>query len=250
LCIQELLLSLYNDTNKFDERILPLLEPTNKTKFLLEIIRLSLNAKPLSRELTNIRLKVSRHAPEKWQQNTFNANEQIQNNNDLSQTELSLLQRFSTRIGKDSIFKAQPSNQYLTENAGVWVPISNNPDLIKENILPLDLKYLQEKKHFSAVADLVLRPRSKTNEVLVQLSNEKPSAINYKKRWYKIISITNPEYLSCQWWTNAVAKDYYKVLLTPLNNHLNISNNINQTILMLLTFDKLKNKWDIEGIYD
>ncbi len=260
LCAQEIILSLYNDTNKFDERILPLMQSTNDAKFLLEIIRLSINAKPLTREPTSIKLIISRFTPEKWEQSILDKDEHSTRptSNKLTQTELSLLQRFSTRLGKNTIFKAQASNQYLSENAGVWIPMtedSNNS--LKENLLPLDLKYLQEKGHHPIASDLVLRPTLPAAEVLVHLNNEKPAAINYKRRWYKVKSITNPEYLSCQWWSNAVAKDYYKIFVEPLagttstmQNDIHSHNINNQTFLMLLTYDKLKNNWRIEGIYD
>ncbi len=107
---------------------------------------------------------------------------------------------------------------------------------------------MQEKGHQPVACDLVLRPTLPAPEVLVQLSDKKPTAINYKKRWYKIKSITNPEYLSCQWWDKAVAKDYYKILVEPLIS--TTTSIIHETFLMLLTHDKIKNNWRIEGIYD
>lgn len=261
LCAQEITLSLYNNTNKFDERILPLIQATNNTKFLLEIVRLSLNTKPLIRELTSLKLKISRHNIEQWEQNTVNQNNlSIQSNNKSKQKELSLLQRFSVRYDKNTLFKAQASNQYLNENAGVWIPITNNINYsVKDSLLPLDLKYLQNKGYHSVPVDLILRPTLPETKVLVQLNNEKPTAINYKKRWYKIKSITNSEYLSCQWWDKTSAKYYYKVLVESLANttdSITINNNIathntnNQSLLMLLVYDKLKNSWHIEGIYD
>jgi len=252
LLAQELIVSLYHETQKFDERTLPLMQPTNESKFLLEIIRLSLNAKPLTRELTSIKLAISRFTNEKWEQTNLdklenNSKDTVSEsaNTKLKQAELLLLQRFAARLGKSKIFKAQASDQYLSENAGVWVPIANDSinNSIKANILPLDLNYLQEKGHRNMLSDLVLRPTLPAPEVLVQLSNAKPAAVNYRKRWYKIKCITTPEYLSSQWWSNAISKDYYKILVEPVNAG-------QQTLLMLLTHDKLRNNWHVEGIYD
>ena len=53
---QELTVSLYHENIKFDERILELIRPSSESKFLLEIIRLSLNAKPIDKELTSFSL--------------------------------------------------------------------------------------------------------------------------------------------------------------------------------------------------
>ncbi len=77
LYAQELILSLYNDTNKFDERTLALIQPTIEAKFLLEIIRLSLNAKPLTRELTSIKLIISRVSPRIWEQTSISRDEHL-----------------------------------------------------------------------------------------------------------------------------------------------------------------------------
>ena len=65
---EELLVSFFNDNDKFDERPLKLLRPSSNTKFLLEIAKLSLEAKPLAREYTGLQIKVVEAISENWQQ--------------------------------------------------------------------------------------------------------------------------------------------------------------------------------------
>ncbi len=217
---QELVLSLYHETNKFDERVLELIRPTHEAKFLLEVIRLSLAAKAPERELTGIGLSVSRFTQEQWKQTNFDKlatnNTSADKNtasNKLTTAELLLLQRFAARLGKNKIFTAKANDQYISENAGVWIPVAS--ESAQQNILPVDVAYTKHKVKEQMIADLVLRPTMPPPQVLVQLKDSRPAAINYKKRWYKIKSISEPEYLSCQWWSKATAKYYYKILVAP-----------------------------------
>lgn len=259
LLVQELVLSLYHETKKFDERTLELIRPTHEAKFLLEVIRLSLAAKTLERELTGIKLRVSRFTQEEWKQTNLDklptakvpASKNIKNesttSNKLTTAELLLLQRFNARLGKNKIFTAKSNDQYISENAGVWIPVTDQS--IQQNILPMDMAYLKNKAQEQMIADLILRPTLPPPAVLVQLKDAKPAAINYKKRWYKIKSVSEPEYLSCQWWSKAIAKDYYKILVAPADLDP-IKQNNQSLLLMLLTYDRLKNNWCIEGVYD
>ncbi len=68
LWAEELVLSLYNEDDKFDERTLKLIRPSNQSKFLLEVVKLSLEANPLSREFTRARLGISRFSLEVYKQ--------------------------------------------------------------------------------------------------------------------------------------------------------------------------------------
>ncbi|HEY9713927.1 MAG TPA: hypothetical protein V6C72_10680, partial [Chroococcales cyanobacterium] len=67
-CAEEILLSFYNDDELFDERPIRLSRPSNQSKFLLELLRLSLEAQPLKRQFTGIKLYISRFCEESWQQ--------------------------------------------------------------------------------------------------------------------------------------------------------------------------------------
>jgi nucleotidyltransferase/DNA polymerase involved in DNA repair len=68
LWAEELVLSLYNEDDNFDERILKLIRPSHQAKFLLEVVKLSLEANPLAREFTRAKLCVSRFSPEVYKQ--------------------------------------------------------------------------------------------------------------------------------------------------------------------------------------
>jgi hypothetical protein len=250
---QELVLSLYHESNKFDERTLELIRPNYDSKFLLEIIRLSLTAGSLTQELTAIKLCVSKYTREEWGQTALELDSEFRRGQcnrpmgglhpPLQNPELLLLQRFAARWGKDKIFTAKAVDQYVSENAGVWISvgvdcIDPRADTISP-YTPPDTNYINSKIK-DAAADLVLRPIIPSARVLVKLEETKPTALNYKKCWYKIKSITEPEYLSCQWWNQSTAKYYYKVLVE--NNQ--------QLLLMLLVYDQLKNTWCVEGLYD
>lgn len=63
---EELQIAFFNDNDKFDDRPIQLLRPSNNAKFLLEVIKLSLEARPISREVTAIELKVTRFCKESW----------------------------------------------------------------------------------------------------------------------------------------------------------------------------------------
>lgn len=337
---QEIILSLYHDNNKFDERILQLIRPSHEAKFLLEVIRLSLAAKPLECELTGISLGVSRFTPEQWSQvnlaalptqkqiikqintqtnnqlslakiladhqqileetiqkrqiadqarhtpvdtvslnsshtinskvahNNLTNNKITNDNNKLTSAQLLLLQRFAIRLGKNKIFTAMASDQYISEDAGVWMPVVDNVGarvnapvrsddlqvvaarLAEPSVLPLDMAYIKTKSCQAIPPDLVLKQTQPPYQVLVQIKDSKPTAINYKKRWYKIKSITQPEYLSPQWWDKSIAKYYYKVLVELANAAAWTATSNQQLLLMLLVYDKLKNNWCVEGLYD
>lgn len=69
LLAEELLVSFFSDSDKFDERVMRLLRPSNNTKFLLEVIKLSLEAQPLKREYTGVNVKVTASCHETFGQN-------------------------------------------------------------------------------------------------------------------------------------------------------------------------------------
>jgi nucleotidyltransferase/DNA polymerase involved in DNA repair len=69
LLADQLTVSFFNDIDKFDERPLRLMRPSSNSKFLLEIIRLSLEASPLSRQYTGLHIQIKQCRPENWQQN-------------------------------------------------------------------------------------------------------------------------------------------------------------------------------------
>lgn len=130
LCVEEMLVSFYNDDDLFDERPLRLIRPSNTTRFLLDVLRLSLEARPLQREFTGLRIVVSRFCNETWQQVRLNGvtEDDVQQARELllhSDSSMILLQKFYTRFGEHMLVKATANDQYPAESAGLWQPVTN-----------------------------------------------------------------------------------------------------------------------------
>lgn len=68
LLAEELYIEFFNGDEKFNQRPIKLLRPSSHPKFLLEVIKLSLEALPVQREVTGICLSVSRFCHESWEQ--------------------------------------------------------------------------------------------------------------------------------------------------------------------------------------
>jgi hypothetical protein len=131
----ELTLSFFSDEEKFDERPIRLINSSNQTKFLLEVLRLSLESQPLLREYTGVEISVSRHSRELWHQPSLKdvSNSQI----DSSPESLSLLlQRFITRLGSDALVKPIANDQYLMEAAGFWQPVIQRQKSVEDFLQP------------------------------------------------------------------------------------------------------------------
>lgn len=131
LCVEEMLVSFYNDNDLFDERPVRLIRPSNTTKFLLDVLRLSLEARPLHREFTGIRIVVSRFCNETWQQIKINglAQDDAEQARELllnSDSSMILLQKFYTRFGEHMLVKAIANDQYLPDSAGLWQPVAGS----------------------------------------------------------------------------------------------------------------------------
>lgn len=283
LWAEELLLALYNEDDKFNERLLPLIRPSNQSQFLLQVIKLSLEATPLAREFTRIKLTISRFSKELWQQSFIDTGldqnklapkssptksnkdtlsppvETITNATDekLPSSLLTLLQRFLTSIGGNSITKAIASDQYTADNAGIWLPVTQQS--ASDSVIPINSHYANRTIHGSTPLDWVLRTHP--SQVFVELKDNIPSAINYQRQWYRIKCVTRPEYLSVLWWDKPSAKDHYRVLAEPTSTKdassrvrdmsgLQNMHGVPPAYLMLLTHDKQTDVWHIEGFLD
>jgi hypothetical protein len=246
LCAEELLVSFYNEDDKFDERELRLIRSSNHTKFLLEVIRLALEANPLDREFTKIKLSVSRFAKEGWEQNRIAspALSMLGDERKLSTPLIMLLQRFMTRVGDNKAVKPVASDHYSLEDAGAWVPVAKNSHT--DAVIPIDLDYLNNSAGRQLVSDLVLKKCSPAPQVIVELNNATPLAINHDRQWYRIKHITTPELLSGNWWERDSSRSYYKVFAEPTQREAHK----HAPLFMLLAHDHLQNNWFIEGFFD
>ncbi len=246
LVAEELLLAFYNDNDKFDERPVKLLRPSGNGKFLLEVLRLSLEAKPLIREYTGLTLAVSQFTNALWEQEEIDEIAgQKKQDDDLSPALLLMLQRFNTRLGENVVVRPLANDQHMPEHAGIWIPVLDEAK--QHPVLPLSNNYLKVYSNTKGnAANLVLKQHKDPVPVLVKLNGLLPGAIAYQGQWYRINQITIPDRLSGLWWEKAVYKSYYMAEAEPQQHKdAGIS-------LMLLTEhnNQGKSSWFIEGYYD
>lgn len=248
LWAEELHLSFYNEDERFNERSLKLIRPSNHPQFLLQVIRLSLEADPLEREFTKMKLRVSRFSKEMWEQPPLETNEFKSHTPAKPPTSLLLLlQRFLTSIGNNSIVKAVASDHYTFDTNATWVPVTQTS--YSNAIIPIDMGYASQPTNGLIPSDMVLKRHPV--QVLVELQDNLPSAINYQRQWYRIKCLTRPEYFSVLWWDKLSAKDYYRVLAEPTGiKQAHEHGESSLVYLMLLTHNKQNGAWYIEGFFD
>lgn len=266
----ELSIAFFNDDEKFDERPIKLLRPSSHPKFLLEVLKLSLESTPLQREFTAVSLMVSRYSKENWEQtgieNVGEDKESLPPENApiLAGTPMSLtlmMQRFLTRLGDDAVVRSVPNDHYLPEKAGTWMPIANQSPV--SQVLPVNINYINAHTGPSGlVCGLVLKKSHVPAPVLVDFQGDLPSAITYHGRWHRVKEITQPEKLSGLWWENPVRKSYYVALIEPIEDKVvglrSRAQANNQTVvapppstyLVLLVHDHDENIWSLEGFFD
>jgi hypothetical protein len=163
---------------------------------------------------------------------------------------LLLLQRFLTKFGEHKAVKPIASDHYDMNSAGAWVPVVKNN--YSDAVIPVDFAYLQNAVGSHLMPDLVLRKCQPKAQVMVELKDAVPSAINHNRTWYRVKEVTVPEYLSSNWWENKSAKAYYKVLAEPSSrgSGATVVNLVSSPVLMLLVHDQQDNHWYVEGFFD
>lgn len=253
---EELQIQFFNDSEMFDDRKLKLVRASSNAKFLLEVVRLSIEAHPLIREYTAIKLAVSRFSKEIYEQST------IQSDSDTKKISLSqqsnLLQKFVTRLGENTLVKPVANDQYTPDKAGIWVPIfkpiktSPTSRLValdaaqsaEEAAVPVNCLYVNEKSGaHGLVSGLVLRQTPNPVPILVELNNGAPAAVAYLGQWHYVKEITAPECLSGFWWEDAYRRSYYTALIEPKYNH-------SSPLLVQLVREHDQQAWFLNGIYD
>ncbi|MBX9687069.1 MAG: DNA polymerase Y family protein [Candidatus Obscuribacterales bacterium] len=264
---EELLISFFNENDKFDERPLKLLRPSNSPRFLLEILKLSLEATPLAREYTALNIRISQLSQESWEQNKvriveskkqesskelvlLNKEERrsqkhastrfvAESKNSQSQAEpfALLLQRFITRLGSKSVVHAVPGDQHIPDLAASFLPVVEE----EGSILSLTISYADPELSGSPLAcGLVLKKSAKPQPVLLEYQGKVPKSLNYQGRWFKIKELSEPEKLSGLWWENPIRKSYYIAFIEA--GH--------ESYLVLLVHDYDSNAWQIDGFFD
>ncbi len=249
LTAEELSVTFLNDDEKFDERTIKLIRPSNSSKFLLDVVRLSLETKALSREFTAIHLGISRHCLEAFEQTraacveggnasylSLDAGGDINLFESQSDSAMLLLQRFITRLGEEALVYPCPNDQYLPENSGVWVPVMQKTagpaTPINSAFTQPYLSASRKSRKDDPMPGLVLKRHTPAMPVFVEFDQSKntflekekfsgvgssqeptPVSVTYKGQWYHISRITSPERISGMWWEKPVRKSYYMALI-------------------------------------
>jgi nucleotidyltransferase/DNA polymerase involved in DNA repair len=249
LTAEELQVTFLNDDEIFDERTIKLIRPSNSSKFLLDVVRLSLETKGLSREFTAIHLGVSRHCLESFEQTkaacvqggnssflSLDAGSDLDLFNSQSHSAMLLLQRFITRLGEEALVYPCPNDQYLPENSGLWVPVmqktTGHPTPINHAFTQPYLSASRQSRKDDPMPGLVLKRHTPAMPVFVEFDQSKntlvdkeknsdgwriqeqtPVSVTYKGQWYRISRITSPERISGMWWEKPVRKSYYMALI-------------------------------------
>lgn len=272
LCAEEIVVCFYSDEDLFDERTVRLIRPSSQSKFLLEVLRLSIENKRLEKEFTSLRLIVSRTSIEVFKQMPVLSNDASgiipsEENGVFSESFLLLVQKLNTRYGGDNVLvKPVPVDQYTPDRAGEWQPAISSRKQAEPQTrsskgkrnsgkrelsvvsserkrLAIAVDYIKEKTGTAGlVSGLVLKRHPSPIAVFMEVHKTKPQAFTYEGRLYRIQSITNPECLSGLWWEEPVRKSYYTALVQPAASDL--------MLMMLLVYDHECQTWFIEGEYD
>jgi hypothetical protein len=263
---EELTVSFFNDDDKFDERPIRLIQSANSAKFLLEVVRLSLEAQPLMREFTGLKIAVSRHCHELWEQPSIARLAQEKEYGEMQPESMHLLwQRFVIRLGDDVLVKPMANDQYLAEKAGVWQSVMRlqSPSALpsadenarqrahNEIIIAggaIDADYIKSMTgEQGLVANLVFKKHSPAVPVLVEFKDSKPSAIRYQGRWHYIKQLTAPECISGGWWEEPMRRSYYTALIDVKAEPLE---ELEQPALVALFHEHDTKTWFVDGVYD
>ncbi len=270
LSADELTLRFYNDNDLFDERAIKLLRSSVNSRFLLDVVRLSLESKPLKREFTAIRLIVSRFSREAFEQihtklgSSRNSEKEVNDN-----SVLLLMQRLSSRLGETALVKPLASDGHLIENSGFWQPVLSRA--LPSEFLPVDSAYVDKclgtpgkdnlmpglvlKRHVPAMPVFVSSVKGDSDSAL-SASHSVPTAVTYKGQWYQISRVTMPERISGLWWEVPVRKSYYVALLDKLSRRKpsrstpDKKSDLPAFMTVLLVFDHQEQSWYVEGVFD
>ncbi|MBZ0187633.1 MAG: hypothetical protein K8F91_15405, partial [Candidatus Obscuribacterales bacterium] len=256
LCAEEIVVEFYHDGESIEQRPIRMIRPSNDAKFILSVLRLSLEARPIAREFTALALIVSRTADESFKQKTISSlldafrprasglnsgligefiGEPYANDFAL------LLARLITRLGEGSVVRPVLNDHYFLELAGSWKALDGKDSL---DATTVDHEYIERMlSHSAVVSDMVLKKFEMPVPALVEFRQSRPCSIGFEDVWYTVEEITVPECLSGAWWDQPLRKSYYKALIrsaAPQTDRL----------LVRLVHDHESSVWYLEGVYD
>lgn len=249
LCAEELTVCFYSDDDLFETRPIALVKPSNNSKFLLEVLRLSLEAKPLEKEFTALRLIVSKTVNESWEQlelaskkkasDLFKEMQGQENSSSFSSSFAYLLQRMQTRLGENAVVKPVFQDHHFPELAGRWQPVTAKERQVKEHE---SSKYaFNLLKERGVASGLVLKKFAAPQSALIELDDDKPVSLSFDGNLYKVVEITAPDRISGLWWDSPIRKSYYVCMLKGRDALAS---------MVLLTYDHESTGWHVEGVYD
>jgi len=291
LTADELTVTFFNDNDKFDERTIKLIRSSHNSRFLLDVLRLSLESKPLIREFTAVHLSVSRFSREYFEQKKatiskdFSSREELllsggDELDDSSEPVMLLLQRFMTRLGEDALVVPVLNDQYMPEQAGIWVPVVNasqSTTPVNEEFIQRfsDVKTTNQSRKDCLMPGLVLKRHTPAMPVFVQFKDNdskedygeidsktpfKPAAVTYRGQWYHVNQVTTPERISGMWWEKPVRKSYYVALIEKKPEFAALSRAgykaagvrsiLPNLMTVLLVYDHQERGWYVEGVFD
>lgn len=255
LCAEELIVSFFNENDLFDERPIKLIAPTNSAKFLIEVIKLSLETTKLQREFTGVRISVQRYCDETWQQSHLSMSATVDEQLVLNEPSMLLLQRLTTRLGEGKVVHPQAGDGYGLTGSGSWAPVIDTrarsikrtvSETYKQSVNPVDVDYILKRAGAAGlVSNLVLKKPQEPVKVIVELKDDQPVSLAYAGNWYRISLITTPECLSGFWWDKLIRNSYYVAMIQPSQR-----SEIGESLVVLLAKEHLKDSWQIEGVYD
>ena len=258
-CVDEITACFYSDDELFEERAIKLIRPSNDSKFLLEILRLSLENKLLEREFTGMSLIVSRTVPEAWNQIEIvdrarggdlygiDKSDEYPGGDIVSSSSfVLLLERLRSRLGEEVMVYPMSADQYIPEMSGSWQSATAKRGVAEERSEAHSLNYAREMLGDGGlVAGLVLKKHETPVPTLVELKGSRPASLSYRDTWYKVLNVTEPECLSGLWWNEPVRKSYYRALIQPIRR-----TGADNRLLVMLIYDHERSGWFVEGVFD
>ncbi len=245
---EELTVSFFNDEEMFDERPLRLIRSSNNAKFLVEVVRLSLEAQPLKRQFTGIKIAISRSSQELWEQPSIARLAQDNEQGGMQPESLNLLlQRFITRLGEDALVVPLANDQYLPEKAGFWQAVGNR----SEPSASIEVDYIKALVgEEGLVSNLVLKSNISPVPVLIEFNDGKPAVVRYRGRWHYIKQLTTAECISGGWWDKPVRRTYFRVLIDARPEPLEALEEMLRPALLSLCYEHDAKTWFVDGVYD
>ena len=215
--------SSFSRTSKFICIRVGLFQPIAKVSYLLDLIRLQLERRDLPGLVTKVSVQALCTAPLEVSQQELFTDDQRQ-----TQRQLGLLvERLSSRLGKQNILRACLRAEAQPERAIQYVPLTGRrkkfpatmaskqgaPRLQTESVRQTDSNSQTPDGDTSTTSRplRIFSPPSKLNVIAITPDGP-PLRFHYETRPYQIVHHWGPERIETGWWRgHSVCRDYYRV---------------------------------------